>query len=288
MGKEPQQENHKPLVRTQFLIFTLFGDYLLDRTGEIWTSDLLYLMNILGVSERAVRSALSRMSRGGWLISNKEGRRSLYSLTENGRTLLEQGAQRIFEPIFTDWDDQWHMVLYSLPEKDRATRHQLRTQLAWLGFGQLMAGTWISPHDRLQELETLFAKLKVASQINIFAGQFLGTSSAEELVHQCWNLDELENKYQDFIDRFQQEYLDFRSQHESKQQLNPQDCFIRLFWLTNAFQSIPLTDPNLPKTLLSPDWRGFVARELFDGYRKLLKNYAHQYVTDVLANGVAS
>jgi hypothetical protein len=87
-----------PNARAQFLILTLFGDYILPRGGTIWTTSLLALLDLLGVGERAARSALSRMSGRGWLVARKQGRRSQYTLTAQGRTLLEQGERRLFEP----------------------------------------------------------------------------------------------------------------------------------------------------------------------------------------------
>ena len=42
-------------ARTQFLIFTLFGDYILSREGWAWTGSLIRLLGLLGVSSQAVR-----------------------------------------------------------------------------------------------------------------------------------------------------------------------------------------------------------------------------------------
>jgi phenylacetic acid degradation operon negative regulatory protein len=73
----------------------------------------------LDVSEHAARNTLSRMSRKGWLVARKDGRRSQYSLTPRGWSLLVQGEKRIFEPPFREWDGMWHIVVFSLPEKKR-------------------------------------------------------------------------------------------------------------------------------------------------------------------------
>ncbi len=275
-------DSEKPPVRTQFLIFTLFGDYILERGVKLWTSELLYLMEVLGVSERAVRSALSRMTNNGWLISQKDGRRSRYSLTERGKTLLEKGGMRIFEPVFTDWDNQWHLVVYSLPESKRPLRHTLRTQLTWLGFGRLATGTWISPRNRIDDLKNLLTELDINSHIQIFSGQYRGPSSATELVEQCWDLDELSIQYQGFINRHEQDFLRCEAYHENTLNLDSKHCFIHRFWVTHEFQSTPFTDPNLPPSLLPSDWIGITARNLFHNYRDLLGKYAHDFVDEVL------
>jgi phenylacetic acid degradation operon negative regulatory protein len=269
-------------VRTQFVFFTFLGDYILPNGGKIWTGDMLYLMNLLDISERAVRSTLSRMTRKGWISPEKHGRRSQYTITPRGRALLESGYARIFEPSFTDWDQTWHLVVYSLPEKKREIRHELRKQLTWLGFGRLESGTWISPHNRQAELKSLFSELKIEAFVEQFSGAHLGPSSSLKLAKRCWNLQELETAYQDFVGRYAPKYEQYISQVMKSQCPKPEECFIQRFWITHEFQALPLKDPNLPTELLPPDWIGSTARDLVSDYRKLLGLYANQFVRDVI------
>jgi phenylacetic acid degradation operon negative regulatory protein len=270
-------------IRTQFLIFTLFGDYVLPRGGTIWTGSLLHLLGLLEVSERAARSTLSRMLRKGWLIARKQGRRSQYSLTARGWALLEEGGRRIFEPRFTDWDGLWHLVSYSLPEDKRDLRHALRQRLAWLGFGPLASGTWLSPHDRKAEVESACRELGVDAHVEIFAGMHQGLSADQALVRRCWDLSAVEGHYREFIARYAREYQDARAWPSGRPALSPEQCFVRRFWLTHDFQKFPRQDPNLPTELHEPDWIGYTARDLFEGYRRLLGEYANAYVDAVLA-----
>lgn len=271
----------RPPVRTQFIVFTLFGDYILPREGKIWTSSLLYLLELLGVSERAARSTLSRMSRKGWLTARRQGRHSQYSLTARGWALLKQGEQRIFEPPLSNWDGLWHMAVYSLPEEKHRLRRFLRQNLTWLGFGSLAPGTWISPHNRKPEVESLCRELGVMDYVELFSGMHLGHSSDQELVRRCWDLPGLENQYRDFIARYQPEF------HQCQSGTNgnipdPEECFVRRFWLTHEFQSFPLKDPNLPIELLPPGFAGVQARKLFLNYRLLLSDRANAFVDDVI------
>jgi phenylacetic acid degradation operon negative regulatory protein len=265
------------------LIFTLFGDYILERGGEIWTRNLLELMGLLDVSERATRSTLSRMTKKGWIVPEKRGRCSRYSLTERGRALLKRGKHRIFEPAFKDWDGQWHLVIYSLPESHRSDRHTLRTQLSWLGFGRLAPGTCISPHDRSVELESLVSDLGIEPFVDLFCGSYWGPSVAQDLIHRCWDLAAIEDQYRGFVGHYQKEYQDYISQDTGNPYLTPEAHFIRRFWLTYSFQSFPLKDPNLPSVLLPEDWIGITARSLFDNYHRLLGSNANQFVDDVLS-----
>jgi phenylacetic acid degradation operon negative regulatory protein len=56
---------------SQDMVFTLYGDYLRHRGGKAWTGSLIELLGLFGLSEQAVRSTLSRMSRKGWLESRE-------------------------------------------------------------------------------------------------------------------------------------------------------------------------------------------------------------------------
>ncbi|MCP5099810.1 MAG: hypothetical protein GY943_30005 [Chloroflexi bacterium] len=273
----------KPPVQTQFQIFTLFGEFVLLRDGKIWTKDLLYLMEVLGMSERAVRSVLSRLSRNGWLVSHKEGRQSHYSLTSKGVALLEEGAGRIYEPLFSNWDGKWQVVIYSLPEERRSERHTLRTKLSWFGFGRLAPGTWISPHNRQLELELVFSDLGVESYVDLFYGPHVNSSPDQDLVKRCWNLEQIAVKYQAFIDRFYPEFEQCQGIVDKNGMPDAKKCFINHYWLTHEFQALTLEDPNLPPVLLPANWIGLKARRLFDNYRQLLGVSSNRFVDEVMS-----
>lgn len=260
----------RPTNSTQFYLFNLFGDYIVPRGGAVWTNDLLYLLELLGVSERAARSTLSRMKRRGWFLTRKEGRESQYVITEEGQAILEEGDARIFERSFTDWDGTWHLIVYSLPEERRKERNELRKKLVWLGFGNLAPGTWVSPHGREEDVLAISRDLGVDEYVTVFTAE---TASDEEIVRQCWDLPGLEAEYEAFVERYRLEYERLKEEMDGDggPELAAESCFKRRFWLTYDFQNFPRKDPNLPTELLPEEWVGHEARDLFMAYRQLLK-----------------
>src|SRR5215216_3263653 len=144
---QPSSLSHSPTPRPQAMLFTLWGDYVVQRGGEIWVGSLIRIAAEFGISELALRSVLSRMGRAGWLESTRHGNRSYYRLTARGRAVIAEGTSRIFRPRREPWDGQWHLVSYSIPEAQRELRDQFRKRLSYLGFGSLSAGAWITPHD---------------------------------------------------------------------------------------------------------------------------------------------
>lgn len=277
--------SRRPHVRTQFLIFTLFGDYIYPREGWASTKSLITLLGLLGVSSQAARSTLSRMSKQGWLKARRKGRSSLYTLTTKGQHLLQEGAQRIFEPRRQDWDRQWRVVVYSLPEKKRDLREALRRRLSWLGFGPLGPGTWVSPHDRQLELETLQDDLRVRRYVQCFVGQWLSNLSNDDLVERCWNLTDLNRRYAAFLRKWEPELQSCEMRQSGSNALAPSECFVRRFWIVHEYSAFPRSDPNLPAELLPEGWLGDEAARVFREYRQLLNERANALIEQTLQNG---
>ena len=131
------------------------------------------------------------------------------------------------------------------------------------------------------ELNDIFAELRVRDYVDLFSSRYLGTSSAEELVQRCWNLPELEVEYRQFVAHYQPQYETCQAKSEAELRASPQDCFVRHFRVTNAFQPFPRKDPHLPTALLPPDWIGFTARQLLDNYRQLVEPYTTDFITKI-------
>lgn len=275
-------------IRTQLIIFNLFGDYVSPRQAAVPTAGLLEVLGALDVSERAARSTLSRMKRKGWLSSRRHGRQSLYYLTPAGKALLEEGTQRLFGPRPDRWDGRWHLVAYSLPQQMRKSRHQLRTRLSWMGFGMLHPGTMVAAYARRQEVLALIRELRLESYAHFFTEADLDTPSPGEIVTRCWDLPELNQRYSSFIERHRPNYEAFLGERERRGSLPLDRSFVHRFWATYEFSTFPREDPNLPPPLQPEGWLGVQAAELLIRYRALLKEPAEKYIEVTLGIGSAS
>ena len=271
------------MLRSQDLIFTLYGDYIRHRGGEAWTGSLIELLGLLGMSEQAVRSALSRISRKGWLKGRRVGNKSFYSLTPKSVKLLEEGAQRIFQPRADEWDGKWCLLTYSIPEKKRSLRNKLREKLTWLGYAPLNHATWISPRILRHKLEDLLDSLKIRDYVEIFCAEHLGFSSNQEVVDRCWDLEGLNQTYADFIAKYEPLLNERKTRLAEGNGLDPSECFVQRFMLVHEYRSFPYVDPNLPTELLPDDWLGDQAIQLFREYHELLTVGANALVDDVFA-----
>ena len=267
--------------RSQDAILTLYGDYLLKRGGEIGIGSLIKLLSNLGLSQQAVRSAVSRMCRAGLLKVRRVGRKSYYSLTEDGHRLLTKGAKRIFERKNSHWDGSWNIVTYSIPEQRRQARDRLRLELNWMGYGALTEATWISPYDLTKEVEELGERLQIRDCIQIFQARNQGFTDPKRMVSLGWDLSRIHQKYASFSQKYQPKLDNHLRRRRAGETIEPSECFVERFGLIHEYRKLPFFDPDLPAELLPEDWLRPRAAALFREYHDLLADKANKYFNSV-------
>lgn len=270
-------------LKPQSLIFTLFGDYIRHRSDRVWIGALVRMLALFDVSEPAVRSTISRMTRRGWLKNVRDNNTSYYMLTSESQTIISEGAERIFhfpEPI-DRWDGCWNLITYSIPENKRAARDAFRDQLTLLGFGNLTNAVWVSPRDKRARVHQLVESLHLEQHVQQFYGQMDSLTDCSEMVSRCWNLATINCEYAKFIEKYSTSLDDFRSRLSGRTAIEPSEYFVRRFMLMHEFRRFPYRDPQLPAELLPRDWHGAEAATLFHTYHDLLAKGANAYFDSV-------
>lgn len=252
-GPSRRRELGAPSGRS--LLLTVLGEFVLPRGRAVWTQVLLDVLSGLGVEPKSARQALARTAAEGLLESERDGRRVRWSLSTAGRSLLTDGAERIygFGTPGPDWDGRWLVVLVSVPESRRQLRHRLRSRLAWAGMGSPAPGVWLSPHpDKQHEVAQVIEELELVGVSSSFVGAFGAVGRERELMAQAWDLAEVEAAYQDFITAFSTE--DPRT---------PDQVLRAQIRLVHQWRRFPFLDPQLPAELLPVSWPGPMAYSLF-------------------------
>lgn len=269
------------------MIVTLYGDYIRHVGGSIWIGSLIRLLTYFGISQQAVRSTVSRMTRRELLRIDRIGTRSYYSLTEKSARMMEEGAARIFHfhSSRDAWDGQWHLVTYSIPENEREARDRLRQELAWMGFGMLTNALWVSPHDYHHEVEQLADSLGIHSRIELFTARHDGFSRQTDIVARCWDLSRINARYAAFIDKYKPVYEEHCRRLTNGDDLDPSQYFVHRFNLIHEYRRFPYIDPELPEELLPSDWCGDKAATLFREYHDLLADKANAFFNSIYESG---
>lgn len=255
-----------PPLNPRALLFTLYGDYVHPSGAElVRVGALVRLAEVLGVSSSALRSALSRMTREGWLVSQRDGGRPRYGLSPRGFQLIDEGARRIYKRHRETWDGRWLVVAYSLPERRRGERDRLREGLSFLGLGSLGNGLFISPHDLADEVRAVADRTGALDQVTVLRARLAWPDEPQDIVRRAWDLEEVAGRYRRFLTEFRP-VLD-----DPAAPVDDEEAFRRRFRLTHAFRRTLFGDPELPDALLPDGWVGTAAFHRFsEANRRLL------------------
>ena len=268
----------RPTLRAGSLITTVFGDSIAPRGGSVWIGSLIEVMAEFGVSERLVRTSVFRLAADGWLEAQPLGRRSYYGLTEEGAQRFAHATQRIYGEPKTAWGGDWCLVL--LGGVSPASRDEIRRQLTWLGFGAISPSVLAHPAPDEDELRFLLEQHEVAADAVVLTGRSAGSMQDQQLstlAKKSWNLDELDQRFADFITRFDPVYRAVRRGGDP----GKAPAFQIRTLLIQEYRKILLRDPQLPADLLPPDWHGLAAYELCRDLYLAIYAAADDYLSDV-------
>jgi phenylacetic acid degradation operon negative regulatory protein len=213
---------------------TFFGAFLRRLGGWIAVADLIALMAEVGLDAQAVRSSVSRLKRRGVIESERRDGAAGYRLTAHGEAILRAGDARIYGRPGDD--DGWLLVVFSIPESQRALRHRLRSGLAGLGLGTVAPGVWIAPAHLREEVERLVAGI---DRVDLFAAEPLAGD-----LGRWWDLGALAAEYSRYLDAWSA--LDGGGFAEQIRHLD-------------AWRRIPFHDPGLPLPVADRAWAVFRA-----------------------------
>jgi phenylacetic acid degradation operon negative regulatory protein len=263
-------------VKPRSIVFDLFGDYLRYAGGEVRLRALIELLDCFGVGEATVRVVMARLRKEGWFDTRREGRETVYSLNARSWQLLDEGRSRIFDRSREPWNGEWHMVIYTVAESDRAVRDRIRKELAWLGFGPLATSTWLSPHDRGAEVEEWFAG-EPAIRLDVLTCRSAGLRVDREMAMRCWDLESLDRDYRELLRSYQPRLAGYRAGGHP-----PREAVVERTRLVHDYRKFPFRDPDLPLELLPAGWMGRQAHELFLEAHEALREPAEAFVSEVV------
>ncbi|MFI5844794.1 PaaX family transcriptional regulator C-terminal domain-containing protein [Catenuloplanes sp. NPDC051500] len=237
------------MTTPQTLLLMLLGDFVLDREVCVFSGSVVDALGRLGVSAHAARSTLTRMAARDLLRRRRHGRRMYVGLTDRSTAVLRDGRARIWRAgaVNDDWDGTWTLLCFSLPESWQRQRHDLRSQLAWAGFGPLQGGLWIAPgHAATAEI---VAGLGLAAHVRVFRARADELTDVTSMIGDAYDLPGLAARYEAFLARWDGQV--------------PADPFAARLRLIAEWHDVIRNDPRLPVAHLPHDWPGVRAQKVF-------------------------
>ncbi len=260
-------------------LFDVYGDHLRSRGGAAPVAALVRLLAPLGIAPPAVRTAVSRMVRQGWLTPSRVGGAAGYALTARATRRIDDTAVRIYRTGPGDWDGRWHLLVVSLPD-GRSARDRVRAGLRFLGYGPLDDTAWVSPRPAA-EVDELLASY--GARAERFTARHDGDSAA--LISRAWDLDGLARAYLRFLDEATLVLVEAGIAASPPRGARPDEAaFVARFRLVHEWRKFLFSDPGLPPALLPVDWPGGKAAEYFDAESARLAPAAARFVDSCLAS----
>lgn len=247
--------------RAASLVVSVFGDVVAPHGGRLALGSLIGWLAPFGVNERAVRTAVQRLTAGGWFARQSAGRRTDYRITAESRHRFTEADRRIYAPGPPAWNGEWTVLFLGHGAMSTRARDHARRELGWHGFGELAPGVLVHPSADLEELDLALRDLGVAHETIVLRARRderlrANGASLAELTATAWDLRDLTREYRAYLRRFEPIVLSLRALP------SPEICFRVRVLALHEYRRILLRDPELPAELLPAGWVGGEARRL--------------------------
>jgi phenylacetic acid degradation operon negative regulatory protein len=266
--------HNERFMQARSALFDLFGDHLRTRGGRAEVAALVRLLGPLDIAAPAVRTAISRMVRQGWLLPVRVTGGPGYQLSVRAVQRLDEAATRIYRTGRPSWDGRFDLVVITPPER-RTERARITATLSYLGYGRLDPATWVAPRAA-DEVDSLLKEAGISFE-RFTATHAAGTSGAAALVRRAWDVDALAEAYGDFV-ASQGPIMAATTRHSSDE-----TAYAARFRLVHAWRAFLFRDPQLPPALLPAPWPGAAAADFFDRHEARLRPAADRYVESCLS-----
>jgi phenylacetic acid degradation operon negative regulatory protein len=244
--------------RSKSLLMTIFGDAIVPHGGLAWLGSLIELLAPFGVNDRLLRTSVFRLAQEGWLASQRDGRRSHYTVAPQAQQRLARAFRRVYTAPHAHWHGSWTFVLGTegLTAADRAS---LRKELLWEGYSVVAPGIAGHPAADAEALDALLVRLALSGKVYVVqAAQLPGVQGKPlaDLVAEGWDLRDIVAGYEHFIARFS------ALRGLLGGDLSAEQAFIVRTLLIHEYRRVQLHDPQLPIELLPEPWPGAAAYDL--------------------------
>ncbi|HEX2417674.1 MAG TPA: PaaX family transcriptional regulator C-terminal domain-containing protein [Micromonosporaceae bacterium] len=260
-------------MQARSALFDLYGDYLRSRGGSAPVAALVRLLAPLGIGAPAVRTAVSRMVRQGWLRPTRSTGGPGYELTPKAVRRVDEAAARIYRTTPAPWKGSFDLLLVE-PPPGRSARFRLAANLRYLGYGGLDGTSWIAPRAAV-EVDALLQESEVTAR-RFTAEPAGGLSEAVTLVRRAWDLEAIATAYQKFVEELRPIVEPVGSGSGDTA------GYVARFRLVHAWRAFLFRDPQLPAELLPDPWPGHTAARFFDRHARRLRRAADRYVQATL------
>lgn len=233
---------------TLFLVFfnVEYGFGGRPSPGGVWQAHDKAFADLENINYDSVKRALYVLKKKGLIKLSGRGDKLSAQITEQGSKRLES-----IVPFYDEkrvWDGKLYLVTYDVPERQRDDRDLLRRYLKKIGCGRFQDSVWLTLYNPTGVLRNFIGDKNLSGAVVVSCigkDGDVGQEDVKDLVARIFQLEELNDRYADYLEEFGGEGEVSKSQ--------------AIF----GFLAILGDDPQLPFELLPGDWVGDEAYALF-------------------------
>ncbi len=232
---------------TDMILFTVFFGFEASVAGygRSWKASRETNKDLDEVNYKSIKRAIIHLKQKG-LIESIEVGGKISQITSAGRIRLQSLLPKYDKKRVRD--HRIYMITYDLPITKNNDRNRLRSYLKSIGCGLLQESVWITPYNPTKLIEEFVTKNNLDGNLIIVSSigrdGAVGNFDVNDLINKVYNLFEVNEKYQSFIDWVKQGKL-------------PKTMIVSRYLL------VLKEDPQLPFELLPEGWLGNRAFQLF-------------------------
>lgn len=227
-------------LRVWSFLITIFGDAIVPRGGMVGMTALQDITDRMRISPGALRAALSRLAKDGWVERERHGRKSYYRLTPESAALFAEAARRFYAPGPPAWNGDWLIAI--APEESAAERDERIAQLTGKGFVRLSNGLFVRP-------ETADTETPSDAWSDMFVLDARATAMPDWVLQACSD-PEIDVAYAVLSATI----APLEDALEAGGILSPLDAMVARILLIHEWRRVILRDVNLPAALRPADW----------------------------------
>ena len=270
----------RPDISARSALVTILGDSIIPLGGEIWLEHLRSLSSLFGFSDRLVRTSLSRLVAEDWVVGERAGRKSRYTVTALGRSESLAASQRIYHApsaaMAPPHAEAWLLIFVT--ELDADQERELRV----CGAHPLRRNVFAVANANDRPALDLAAK---RHGWDIATASFsTGGPAAAPTFRKASGLDDAEALYRRFIDNYGTVAQSGTFSHSAPSDLaavGPAEAFALRTMVVHDFRRARLRDPMLPPRLLGPQWPGVDAFAIARSLYRAVEQSAWGYLADL-------
>ncbi len=260
------------------ILFSLVSEQELfkdDLELEYYDYDYLY-DRLIQYQNSSIRDAVLQLVDKGQVNKLMQDARVYFRLNNRGKHQL-LGLFPSYKTRKKIWDRKWRIAIIRgksrlrKPENrtERITNlRELRQELRENGFKKYIRGVYLQPFTITEKVREFLLNEKYAPLLTVIESSSLIVGDHQQLAMQIWNLQDLMDRYQQFIKRADRLIIKINNRKVLKDREK-----LEFFLILQEIFSLLKADPGLPKKLLMSRWPAKKARTKFLELSKIISKF---------------